>query len=221
MGTRYATRKDVYDFGLPRGTVGIPARHISSALASTDVLELEDHGFETDDEVQLRATDGGALPGGISAATVYFVIRLTDSSFKLAATAGGAPIDLTTDGSGCVVWAPLPFDRVLEYCSRFVDPFVPAHAVPFAEDAVPLAVVGAVASLAAVILQRISGVVSVSVADAAKATQTEMERWAKGVPLRDPVVTTHTNQAVAALAVPAATTDDLDPRGWGSAGYIR
>jgi hypothetical protein len=215
VGTRYATRKDVYDFGLPRGTVGIPARHISSALAATNALELEDHGFETDDVVQLRATDGGALPGGISAGTSYYVRRLTDSSFELAASAGGPAIDLTTDGSGCVVWAPLPFDRVLEYCSRFVDPFIPAHAVPFAEGSVPLAVVGAVASLAAAILQRISGVSSISVADAAAATRTDMQVWARGVPLRDPIATVPTNTAVSGYVPAIAYGDATDPRGWG------
>jgi hypothetical protein len=193
----YATRKDVYDFGLPRGTVGLPPRIVASATAATDILELNDHGFDTDDVVRVRAPDGSDLPAPLDAATTYFVLSVSDTEFQLSLTKGGDVVDITEDGDGFLAWTPLPFDRVLEWASRFVDPFIPAHAVPL-EQPIPMSVVGAVAALAAKTLQRISGDTSVSVSDAEQTAMAQMQRWAAGVPLRDATATRPTNCAVAA-----------------------
>lgn len=47
----------------------------------------------------------GSLPGGISAATTYFVTSTSGLTFKVAAAAGGSPIALTSAGSGMVTVA--------------------------------------------------------------------------------------------------------------------
>lgn len=64
---------------------------------STDVLTADNHGFTDGQTVVLW---GDALPTGLAEGTVYFVRDATTDTLKLAATSGGAAIDLTTDGQG-------------------------------------------------------------------------------------------------------------------------
>lgn len=210
----YATRRDVYDFGLPRGTLGSPARLVASSRAATDTLELEDHGFETGDRLLLRAVDGGTLSSPLVAGVVYFAIRVSDATFKISATDGGPPIDLTSDGASMLVATELPFDRILEYYSRFVEDCVPAHCVPFEHDgdgAYPTVITATVAELAAKKLQTLSGTSSVSVTEAEVAAKEVLKRWGQGIPLRDARATAPSN-----CAVTSTTRTAGDPRGWGS-----
>lgn len=202
----YAERRDLYKYGLPRGTLGANARELGAVTASTDVLELGEHGFENDDEVLFRAIEGGTLAAPLVAGTTYFAIRLNDATFKVAATAGGAPINLTTDGSTMMVAAPLPFDEVLEFYSRFVDGAVP-HLVPFTAP-VPIIVRATVAKLSAKELQRLSGQTSVSMAAAEAEARTLLESWGKGQPVRDARATEPANLAI--------TATDTRDSGWGS-----
>lgn len=213
MGVTYATRRDLYRYGLPRGTLGTSARLVESSLAATDTITLEDHGFENDDAVLVRAVDGGTLSSPLASGTTYYVIRLTSSTFQIAASPGGAAIDLTVDGVSMMVSTELPFDDVLEFYSRFVDALMPAHAVPFVADGegkFPTIVTALVAELSAKKLQHLSGVDSISVDAAELAAKAQLERWATGIPLRDPRSTASANLAVTVLS-PAS-----DPRGWGS-----
>lgn len=208
--TAYATRRDVYRYGLARGALGSAARLVATSAASTDTLTLDEHGFETDDEVILRATDGGTLSAPLVYGTTYYVIRVSDSAFKLAATQGGSAINLTTDGVSMTVSIALPFDDVLEFYSRFVDAFLPAHLVPLTSP-YPVTVVATVAELTAKKLQLLSGQMSGSMTETELAAKAQLERWAKGIPLRDATATKSANLAITS-ALGAAT----DPRGWGS-----
>lgn len=211
----YATRRDVYRFGLPRGTLGGQGRLVASSTASTDLLELEDHGFEIDDELLVRAVAGGTLSTPLSETTTYYAIPITASTFKLAETAGGAAINLTSDGVSMLVSIALPFDEILEFYSRFVDAFLPAHLVPLEADddgAYPTFVTAIVAELAAKKLQLLSGVTSVSVSEAEVAAKAQLERWAKGIPLRDSRATAPANLAITA----SSSSSGSDPRGWGT-----
>jgi hypothetical protein len=201
----------VYRYGLPRGTLGSAARNVSVSSASTDLFELSSHGFEDDDVVTVRALEGGSLPAPLSSGVAYYVIRVTDDTFKLSATEGGAAIDLTTDGEGLMLGGALPIDEVLEYYSRFVDPFIPAHATPF-DAPYPITVVATVAELAAAKLLYLSGQRSVAVGELEVAAKAKLERWATGIPLRDTNATAESNLAI----VSTVTTTDDDPRGWGS-----
>jgi hypothetical protein len=185
------------------------ARLVESALAATDVLTLDGHGLETNDRVLVRATDGGELPAPLAEGTTYFAIRLTESTFQLAAAADGPAIDLTTDGVSVVVAVPLPFDDVLEFYSRFVDPYIPAHMTPL-EAPIPIVGVGTVATLAAKRLQILAGHTSESMTELEAGAQKLLERWSKGIPLRDAAATASANLAV---TVPSS---GRDPRGWGS-----
>lgn len=207
MGDVYATRADLYKFGLPRGRIANPARLCASALASNDTFTLDDHGLETDDALLFRAESGGALPSPLVAGTTYYAIRDTDATFRVAATKSGAAINLTTDGSSVLVATPLPIDEVLEFYSRFVDPFLPAHLVPLTAP-YPITVTAIVAELAAKKLLLLSEQNSAAMTEAELGAKAQLERWAAGIPLRDTQATPSAN-----LAYSESVT--ADPRGWG------
>lgn len=209
--TAYATRRDLYRYGLPRGALAMPGRVVESSVASSDTLTLDGHGFETDEEVLVRAVDGGTLSAPLAEGTTYFVIRVTDSTFQLAASAGGSAINLTSNGDQMMVAAALPVNDVLELYSRWVDDLLPAHGVPLTSP-YPVIVVATVAELAAKKLLDLSGQQSGIIDAAEVAAKAKLERWAKGIPVRDARVTTErTNRAISSTL---ATTTDR--RGWGS-----
>jgi len=182
--TAYATRSDVYLYGLPRGSLGNPGRLADSSLASTSTITLSEHGFATGDALTLRATAGGALSSPLTSGTTYYAIYVNDSEFQVATTPTGSPITLTTDGVSVMVTADLPFDAILEFYSRFADGFLPAHAVPLVTP-YPITVVAIVATLAAKRLQILSGVTSESMKDEEIAAKAQLERYATGIPVRD------------------------------------
>lgn len=66
---------------------------------STDVITANAHGLVNGDAVQV-SNSGGGLPGGLSAATTYYVISSTTNTFQLSATLGGAAINLSSAGTG-------------------------------------------------------------------------------------------------------------------------
>jgi hypothetical protein len=68
--------------------------------AATDVLEAPGHGFSNGQTVVVWAVPGVSLPTGLAEGTVYYVRDATTDDLKLAATSGGAAIDLTSVGSG-------------------------------------------------------------------------------------------------------------------------
>lgn len=211
MADLYCTRGDLYRFGLTRGALGVAGRVVESSLASTDVITLDAHGFDTGNEVAFRATEGGTLSSPLVAGTTYYAIRLSDSTFQVAATDGGAALDLTTNGVSMIVATALPFDDVIEFYSRWVDGCVPANAVPFV-DPVPVVVKAIVAELSAKKLLQLAGHTSASVNEAELAAKAQLERWSKGIPVRDANATAPTNKAVAS----SISVAGADPRGWGS-----
>jgi hypothetical protein len=73
-----------------------------TAVAGTDIITSDAHGFTLTDEsvVFWDLGAGSVLPTGITEGTRYFVRDISGDTFKIAATAGGAAIDLTTDGGG-------------------------------------------------------------------------------------------------------------------------
>jgi hypothetical protein len=67
----------------------------------TDLFGCTGHELSAGDQVVINATQG-ALPTGISANTVYFVIAsgLTADAFKLSTAAGGSSLDMSGSASG-------------------------------------------------------------------------------------------------------------------------
>lgn len=198
MTVSYASRSDLYNHGLPRGLMASPARLASGMSASTDTLILDQHGFEDDDPVTLRAEEGGSLPAAIVDGTTYYVKRTSDVAFQLAATAGGSAINWATDGDRVLVTPSTDamVDAALEMYSRLVDSYLPAHAVPL-ESPYPTVVVHIVAKLAAADLLAQMGQASALVQANAEQTRKELARLMTGIPLRDSRATEQTNLAIA------------------------
>jgi hypothetical protein len=80
------------------------------ASASNDRFR-SDTRFNRGDRIKLAAIAGTALPGGVDENTIYFVIdeTLLDDDpvvwgFRVALTAGGPAIDITTDGAAQANW---------------------------------------------------------------------------------------------------------------------
>lgn len=68
---------------------------------TTDVITCTSHGYSDTNTIVFY---GGTVPAGLTEGTVYYVRDSTTDTFKVAATAGGAAIDLTgTGASDCVV----------------------------------------------------------------------------------------------------------------------
>ncbi|MCW3040938.1 MAG: hypothetical protein JWM31_2843 [Solirubrobacterales bacterium] len=73
-------------------TVG--KRQMVTASASTDVFTATGHGFVVDEPVTFAGITGGAP---IVAGTTYYARTITTNTFQIAATPGGAAIDITTN----------------------------------------------------------------------------------------------------------------------------
>lgn len=67
---------------------------------SNDTFEAPGHGFSNANMVVVWAVPGYTLPASLAEGTVYHVRDVTTDDFKLAATAGGAAIDISAVGAG-------------------------------------------------------------------------------------------------------------------------
>jgi len=71
----------------------------ASVTTGTDIITVV-NSYQTNDIITFRST--GAVPTGLIDNIPYFAIRISATSIKVAATAGGAAIDLTTQGTGTI-----------------------------------------------------------------------------------------------------------------------
>lgn len=70
--------------------------------ATADTFMCLGHTFVDTNKVRVVAIPGTVLPTGITAGVTYFIRDSAIDSFKLAATSGGAAIDITAGGSGLI-----------------------------------------------------------------------------------------------------------------------
>jgi len=71
--------------------------------ATNDKLLSTAHGLPANAAITVANT-GGAVPGGLSAGTTYWVVNPTANDFQVSATRGGAVIDITSVGTGTNTW---------------------------------------------------------------------------------------------------------------------
>lgn len=175
----YCDRAHVYDW-LPRGVVQRPARLI--AFVSSSVLTLDDHGMASDDIVMFRAESGGALPSPIVAGTSYYVISLSDSTFRIAPTAGGDALSLTGTATNMLSIAPIPWDRWIEDESALIDTKCPAHVVPF--TTVPVVVRRYVSAMVAQRAGIATGQATPALDAVIKDIRADLDGWLRGIAIR-------------------------------------
>jgi hypothetical protein len=70
-----------------------------TADAATDALTATNHQLENDETVTV-SNSGGALPGGLSSLTLYYVANRTANTLKLSLTPGGSATNITSAGTG-------------------------------------------------------------------------------------------------------------------------
>jgi hypothetical protein len=182
---------------------------------------LDQHGFETGDEILFTPAGDGAMPAGLSAGVTYYAQRNSEHVFAVRATAGGASITFTNAADPLVVVAPLNRAAAIEWADRLIDDMVPGQATPFDDvtlypDGVPAIVKVTSAELAAAKLLSLVGSASRSIADVTDAAHKRLTRWAAGIPVRGTPDASRANQAAAAPAATSAllATTGSDPRGW-------
>ncbi len=88
------------------GSNGIPLNNGSAqsftAVAATDLCTATGHGLLTGDQVVCTTTT--TLPAGLATGTYYYVIKVSDNTFKLASSLAnanaGTAVDITDTGTG-------------------------------------------------------------------------------------------------------------------------
>lgn len=209
--------RDLWDHGLPRGAVANAGRRVALVDPVADAFTLGEHCLFDGDLVRLRADANGTMPAGLVAGMSYYIKRIDDARFQLAASSGGAAIDITTAGSNVIVVVPINYEAVCAWASGIVYDMVPAHAVPFV-DPVPPVMRATAAELAAWKVMQITGSGQpASLLAMLEAVQKRVARWATGVPIRDENATEPANLSAGA---PAASAPYEDRRGWSRYGGL-
>jgi len=206
----YCSRGDV-TARLPPGAVVSPTGILASCLASSDVLTYDGHGLETDTQVTVRAASAGTLAAPLAEGTTYYAIRLNNATFKLAATAGGAAINITSNGVEMIVTREPNFDDLIDAASRWAELYLVAHVVPLTAPIHPL-VRDAVAITAAKNILLANGQESAVLNAAQAEAKLSLGMLRQGAPLRGGTAQTPANLAITATSVSSGS----DPRGWGS-----
>lgn len=91
-----------------------------TANATTNEITIVGHGHVTGDGPATPRNVGGALPGGLTALTDYWLIRVDNDTLKLATSSSnamaGTAVDLTTAGSGTnILEIGIPYRRPRTY----------------------------------------------------------------------------------------------------------
>jgi hypothetical protein len=85
--------------------LGVAAGECTISNASPAVITKTAHGLENGMAVTFSTT--GALPTGLTAGTIYYVINKTDDTFNVSATSGGSAINTSSAGSGTHTMTPV------------------------------------------------------------------------------------------------------------------
>jgi hypothetical protein len=88
------------------------AAAVTVTIASPAVITDTGHGFAAGQSLTLSTT--GALPTGLAAATVYFVLAPTANTYTLALTNGGAAINTTGTQSGVHTRQAIIYQQVVQ-----------------------------------------------------------------------------------------------------------
>jgi hypothetical protein len=83
---------------------------ITSVNTGTSRLVCNNHGLANNQTVSIFTT--ATMPSPLTSLTQYFVVNATTNDFQVSATLAGAPITLTTTGTGTISFAtfPTPFN---------------------------------------------------------------------------------------------------------------
>lgn len=91
-----------YAFRVERGADCAPEAAVTISIAEPGVVTWTAHGFQAGQPVMFTLGDGAALPTGLTAGVVYYVVEggLTENAFSVATEPGGAAIETTGTTTG-------------------------------------------------------------------------------------------------------------------------
>jgi hypothetical protein len=79
--------------------IGSTLRGVGTVVTAVgDAISSNGHGLANTNRVFVTAVAGEALPAGLSATTLYFVVGSTTDTFQVSLTSGGAAVDITALG---------------------------------------------------------------------------------------------------------------------------
>lgn len=90
----------VYTSGGTRKWYGLWSPQTGTAQAAGDTVTIAGHGLTNGQKIVFQS---GYAPAGLNANTTYFVVGATTNTFQVAATSGGAALDITADTATVVV----------------------------------------------------------------------------------------------------------------------
>lgn len=90
-----------YQFRISWGADCAPESEVEISVGEPGVITWNSHGLEAGQPI-VFSNEGGALPAGLTAGTVYYIVEtgLTQNSFSVSASVGGTPIETTDAGTG-------------------------------------------------------------------------------------------------------------------------
>ena len=95
-----------FETGVSDGSLGPNDRTVAASASTVSVanntIVVASHGFEENGVVRIKSpiSGGGSLPGGIELGVDYYAQVVNGNTIKLKTTSGGAPLNLTSVGSG-------------------------------------------------------------------------------------------------------------------------
>lgn len=102
---RYAGRWDASTAGTFLGMSALNGAETEFSVDLTaNTIKQVAHGYANGDQVVFL---GGTPPGGLTEGTTYFVVSAATDTYQVAATAGGAAIDLTAEPAAACVASKL------------------------------------------------------------------------------------------------------------------
>jgi hypothetical protein len=193
----YCSVEDVFRFAQTAGALVRRALEVDSVDTTADVLTIGGHGCSKDDPVEFRIQPGGTLAAPLSASTVYYAKPVTDSDdlLQIAATVGGAAINLTTTGAGFDMVPSIrpTIHACIRSACRWIDQRIPEAATPLNPDEnglYPDIVRQMAAVLSCEMALVVLGQMSTQVSECADRMRADAKLMLAGLPLPDPDVLT-------------------------------
>lgn len=205
----YCAESDLYDYGLPRGSLPNPGRLVYRFDTARNSVQQDQHGFSSGSALSFRAEAGGTLPIGLTANTTYYALPISQDEYQVAATVGGSAVVLGTAGTGGVLAiTAVPVAAAIAFATELINDMLPAHLVPVPEP-IPAIIRMTAAELAAAKLGAVTGHTAQSLSMTVDGATKRLARWGQGVPIRGATP----EVARANLAISAAASP-VDSRGW-------
>lgn len=109
-----------------------------TADSGTNRLTLSAHSYSEGDAIIIDANSSGVIPSGLSDTQLLYVTNPTTNNFQVAATRGGAPIDITSTGSGTLTVYPIDYQTDLKVIgNEITDLWLPAIQYTGTSDLAP------------------------------------------------------------------------------------